>query len=141
MPLAEYPARPTQGQTPWFAARENYDEALEANISEAYTTATSAESVATNAASNAASALSTAQSAQTTADAAQTDASSAMSAAGNAQTTANAAQSAAEAAQIAADNSVQTDNLRLPILLTQAEYDALNPPVAGQIYIIRAAEV
>lgn len=27
-------------------------------------------------------------------------------------------------------------NLRLPIALTQAQYDALTPPVAGQIYII-----
>lgn len=35
---------------------------------------------------------------------------------------------------------VHTDNLRLPILLTQTEYDSLpGGPVAGQVYIITEA--
>lgn len=32
---------------------------------------------------------------------------------------------------------VQPDDPRLPIVLTRAAYDALNPPVPGQVYLIQ----
>lgn len=35
-----------------------------------------------------------------------------------------------------ADSAIQSDNLRLPILMTQAAYDAITP-VNGQIYVIQ----
>lgn len=36
-----------------------------------------------------------------------------------------------------ANTAVQPDNKRLPIVLTRAAYDALNPPVTGQVYYIQ----
>ncbi|AWY05016.1 hypothetical protein SEA_PLATTE_37 [Microbacterium phage Platte] len=39
--------------------------------------------------------------------------------------------------QDALDSKVDTSSTRLPIVLTRAEYEALNPPVAGQVYIIQ----
>lgn len=76
MALANYPARPSYGEsggpTGWPAKRSAYDDALEANIKEAHRVGTEA---------------------------------------------------------------VQTDNLRLPIVLTEAEYAALTPKIPGQLYI------
>lgn len=46
--------------------------------------------------------------------------------------TANLANTAATA-----NSAVQPDNKRLPIVLTRAAYDALNPPVTGQVYYIQ----
>lgn len=34
-----------------------------------------------------------------------------------------------------ANSAVKPDNVRVPIILSQSEYDALNPPVDGQVYI------
>lgn len=79
-PLAAYPGRPAEGESGWYNKRENYDETVESNISEAHSVATSAQS--------------------------------------------------------AAEGSVQPDNLRLPIPLTQTEFDALNPKVPGQVYFV-----
>lgn len=36
-----------------------------------------------------------------------------------------------------ANSAVQSDNPRLAIVLTRAAYDALNPPVPGQVYYIQ----
>ena len=36
-----------------------------------------------------------------------------------------------------ANAAVKPDNKRLPIVLTRAAYDALNPPVTGQVYYIQ----
>lgn len=85
--------------------------------------------VTTNTA-NLASTTATANSAEAAATAAQTAANGADTKAGNAQTTANAAKATADAALPKTDK-------RVPIVLTKAAYDALNPPVAGQVYYIQ----
>lgn len=83
------------------------------------------------------SAASTASTAKSTADGAKTAADAATAAASTASGTATSAQSTANAAKATADAALPANDKRVPIVITRAAYDALNPPVAGQVYYIQ----
>jgi hypothetical protein len=72
------------------------------------------------------------------ADAASTaDAAAAQADADAAQAAAAAAQADADAAQTTANNAIPKGDITIIDVLTQAEYDAIDPKVATTLYIIR----